>query len=81
MVCFQTQKQLATLNSIRVLLKSVLIDLRARNFVHAKTSLRARHPARNCRALQNTEKLQTLSEWNVPSTESRRLLRRKVSKN
>ena len=40
------------LNNVRVLLKSVLIDLRARNFVHAKTSLRARcvharHRARN----------------------------------
>ena len=51
-ICFQTQKQLATLNNIRVLLKSVLIDLHARNFVHAKTSLRApcpyaRHRARN----------------------------------
>ena len=51
-ICFQTQKQLAALNNIRVLLKSVLIDLRARNFVHAKTSLRAscvhaRHRARN----------------------------------
>ena len=41
-ICFQTQKQLTTLNNIRVLLKSVLIDLRAGNFVHAKTSLRAR---------------------------------------
>ena len=39
---FQTQKQLAKLNNIQVLLKSVLTDLRARNFVHAKTSLRAR---------------------------------------
>ena len=36
-ICFQSQKQLATLNNIRVLLKSVWIDLRARNFVHAKT--------------------------------------------
>ena len=36
------KKQLSTLNNIRVLLKSVLIDLRARNFVHAKTSLRER---------------------------------------
>ena len=40
-VCFHTQKQLATLNNIGILLKGVLIDLRARNFVHAKTSLRA----------------------------------------
>ena len=51
-ICFQTQKQLTTLNNIRVLLKSVLIDLRARNFVLAKTSLcarcvHARHRARN----------------------------------
>ena len=41
-ICFQTQKQLTTLNNIWVVLKSVLIDLHARNFVHAKTSLRAR---------------------------------------
>ena len=41
-ICIQTQKQLATLNNFWALLKSVLIDLRARNFVHAKTSLRAR---------------------------------------
>ena len=51
-VCFQSQKQLATLNNIQALLKSLLIDLRARNFMHAKTSLRARcaharHRARN----------------------------------
>ena len=48
-ICFQTQKQLATLINIRELLKSVLIDLRARNFVNAKTSLHARYThARNC---------------------------------
>ena len=41
-ICFQTQKQLATLNSIGVLPEGVLINLRARNFVHMKTSLRAR---------------------------------------
>ena len=51
-ICFQTQKQLTSLNNIRVLLKSVLTDLRARNFVRVKTSLRARyvharHRARN----------------------------------
>ena len=51
-ICFQTQKQLATLNNIRVQLESVLTDLRARNFVHPKNSLRARcvharHRARN----------------------------------
>ena len=51
-ICFQTQKQLITLNNIRVLLKSVLIDLRARKFVHVRTSLcarcvHARHRARN----------------------------------
>ena len=40
-ICFQTQKQLATLNSIAVLLKGVLIDLQSRNFVHTKTSLSA----------------------------------------
>ena len=48
----QTQKQLATLNNVRVLLKGGLIDLHARNFAHTKTSLRARcmharHRARN----------------------------------
>ena len=41
-ICTQTQKQIATLNNIRALIKSVLTDLRARDFVHAKTSLRAR---------------------------------------
>ena len=51
-ICFRTKKQLATLNNIRVLLKGISIDLRARNFVHAKTFLRARcvyarHRARN----------------------------------
>ena len=51
-ICIQTQKQLATLNNFFILLKSVLIDLHARNFMHAKTSLRAccmhaRHRALN----------------------------------
>ena len=51
-IYFQIQKKLATLNNVGVLVKSVLIDLRAHNFVHAKTSLRARcvharHRARN----------------------------------
>ena len=41
-ICFQTQKQLAKLNNIQLLLKSVLIDLRGRNFVRAKIFLRAR---------------------------------------
>ena len=40
-IWFQTQKQLATLN-IWVLLKTVLTDLHARNFLHAKIFLRAR---------------------------------------
>ena len=40
-IFFQTQKQLVTLNSTGVLLKGVLIDLCAHNFVHAKTSLHA----------------------------------------
>ena len=35
-ICFQTQKQIATLNNVRVLLKGGLIDLRAHNFMHAK---------------------------------------------
>ena len=42
-ICFQTQKQLTTLNNIRVLLISVLIDLHAHNFVQVKTSLCARY--------------------------------------
>ena len=41
-ICSQTQKELALLNNIQVLRKSVLIDLRACNFVHVKTSLCAR---------------------------------------
>ena len=41
-ICFQAQKQLAALSNIRVLLKSVLIDLRARDCVHTKTSWHAR---------------------------------------
>ena len=41
-ICFQTQKQLAILNSIGVLLKGVSIDLHAPNFMHVKTSLHAR---------------------------------------
>ena len=40
-ICIQTQKQLATLNNFFILLKSVLIDLHARNFMHAKTFLHA----------------------------------------
>ena len=40
--CTQTQKQLTTLNNFWVLLKNVLIDLCAHNFVQAKTSLHAR---------------------------------------
>ena len=35
-------KKLTTLNNVGVLVKSVLTDLRARNFVHAKIPLRAR---------------------------------------
>ena len=51
-ICFQTKKQLASSNNIQVLLKGVLIDLCARNFVHAKAFLcarcvHARHHARN----------------------------------
>ena len=41
-ICFQTKKQLATLNNIQVLLKGVLTDLRARYFVYAKTFLHTR---------------------------------------
>ena len=51
-IYIQTQKQFATLNNIRGLLKNALIDLRARNFVHVKTSLlercaHARHRPRS----------------------------------
>ena len=51
--CFQTQKKwLSILSNTGVLPKDVFIDLRARNFVHAITSLcarcvHARHRARN----------------------------------
>ena len=38
-ICFQTRKHLATLNSIGVLLKDVLTDLFAHDFMHVKTSL------------------------------------------
>ena len=41
-ICIQTQKQLATLNNFWALLKNVLIDLRAFNSMHVKTSLHAR---------------------------------------
>ena len=40
-ICFHTQKSLTNLNNVGVLVKSILIHLRARNFVHAKTTLRA----------------------------------------
>ena len=40
-ICFNTQKYLTTLNKIGVLLKDVLIDLSARNFVHTETTLHA----------------------------------------
>ena len=73
-ICFQTQKQLASLNNIRVLLKTVLTDLCARNFVRAKTSLRARYVMlvtvrAICRALRsnirsrNTNSIFTLNIW------------------
>ena len=38
-ICFQTQKQLPTLNNTQLLHKGVSIDLHACNLVHAKTSL------------------------------------------
>ena len=41
-ICFQTQKQLTTLNNIGVLVKDVLIDLRAHNSMHVKNPLHAR---------------------------------------
>ena len=51
-ICFQTQNQLAILNAIGELLKGISSVLLTLNFVHAKTSLRARcvyacHRARN----------------------------------
>ena len=54
-ICLQPQKQLVNLNNISVLLKGVVVDLRARNFVHAKTSLRARcvHPRQRARNLSS----------------------------
>ena len=50
--CTQTQKQLATLNSFWALLKNVLIDLRAHNFMQAKTSLHA-HCMHACHRVHN----------------------------
>ena len=48
-ICFQTQNN--TLNNIGALLKGVLIDSRARNFVHTRIlrarCVHARHRARN----------------------------------
>ena len=38
-ICFWSQKKLITLNSIGILLKGVLIDLCAHNFMHVETSL------------------------------------------
>ena len=46
------EKQFATSNNIRVLLKSVLTHLRAFNFVHMKTSLSARC-VHACHSAQN----------------------------
>ena len=51
-ICYYIICMTVPLNKVGVLVKSVLNDLRARNFVHAKTSLRARcaharHHARN----------------------------------
>ena len=40
-ICFQTQKQVTTLNNTQVSLKSVLIDLHASSFMHTKASLHA----------------------------------------
>ena len=59
---FQTQKKITILNNIGVLPKSVFIYFRARNFVHATTSLRARcaharHRARNLSNPGMNEKL------------------------
>ena len=41
-IVFSDKKQLAAFKNVQVQLKGVLTDLRARNFVYAKTSLRAR---------------------------------------
>ena len=55
-----------TLNNIGVLLKGVLIDLHARNFVHVKTFLRARwvHARhRACNLSSRDAKNQALSSF------------------
>ena len=56
-IWFQAQKQLTALNNIRELLKSVLTDLCACNFVHAKIFLRSRcmHVRHRVRNLSNPE--------------------------
>ena len=66
-ICFQTQKQLATLNKIQVLLKSVLIDLCACNFVHAKTSLYARcvHTCHRAQNLSSPASVNSLCETEI----------------
>ena len=71
-ICFQTQKQLATLNNIGVLLEGVLIELHACKFVHMKTSLRvrcmhARHRACNLSSpvKEEKKKLSALSIINI----------------
>ena len=48
-----------TLNNIGVLIKGVVIDLRVRNFVHAKISLRARcaHARHHVRSLSSSNNL------------------------
>ena len=56
--CFQTQKQLAPLNKTGVLLKGVLIDLRASNFVHTKTSSSA-HCMHACHRVCNLSSPET----------------------
>ena len=68
-IYFQTQNQLATLNNIQVLLKSVLNDLRARNFVLAPSSLCAQF-VEPCSGMFSNfpirEKLQERELWLLP---------------
>ena len=55
-ICIQTEKQLGTLNNIQGLLKGVLTDVYARNFMHAKTSLHA-HCMLTCHHVRNLSNL------------------------
>ena len=62
-ICFQTQKWLTILNNIGLLPKGVLIYLRACNFVHAITSLRA-----HCTHAHHCVRNLSSSVWSLSKT-------------